>query len=46
MRTLQRDLHSGTYGGVAPNAIETLARLLTDLKDETAGSTSPSSTSR
>lgn len=34
VRTLQRDLHSGTYGGVAPNAIETLARLLTDLKDE------------
>jgi acetylornithine deacetylase/succinyl-diaminopimelate desuccinylase-like protein len=33
VRTLQRDLHSGTYGGVAPNAIETLARLLTDLKD-------------
>jgi acetylornithine deacetylase/succinyl-diaminopimelate desuccinylase-like protein len=32
VRTLQRDLHSGTYGGVAPNAIETLARLLTDLK--------------
>jgi len=34
VRTLERDLHSGTYGGVAPNAIETLARLLTDLKDE------------
>ena len=33
VRTAQRDLHSGTYGGVAPNAIETLARLLTDLKD-------------
>jgi len=33
LRTTQRDLHSGTYGGVAPNAIETLARLLTDLKD-------------
>jgi acetylornithine deacetylase/succinyl-diaminopimelate desuccinylase-like protein len=32
VRTLQRDLHSGTYGGVAPNAIETLCRLLTDLK--------------
>jgi acetylornithine deacetylase/succinyl-diaminopimelate desuccinylase-like protein len=32
VRTLQRDLHSGSYGGVAPNAIETLARLLTDLK--------------
>jgi len=34
VRTLQRDLHSGTYGGVAPNAIETLVRILTDLKDE------------
>ncbi len=32
VRTLQRDLHSGTYGGVAPNAIETLIRMLTDLK--------------
>jgi acetylornithine deacetylase/succinyl-diaminopimelate desuccinylase-like protein len=32
VRTLQRDLHSGTYGGVAPNAIETLVRLLADLK--------------
>jgi acetylornithine deacetylase/succinyl-diaminopimelate desuccinylase-like protein len=35
VRTLQRDLHSGTYGGVAPNAIETLARILCDLKSET-----------
>jgi acetylornithine deacetylase/succinyl-diaminopimelate desuccinylase-like protein len=34
VRTLQRDLHSGTYGGVAPNALETLVRLLADLKDE------------
>ncbi|HWA15319.1 MAG TPA: dipeptidase [Gemmatimonadales bacterium] len=33
VRTLQRDLHSGTYGGVAPNALETLVRLLGDLKD-------------
>ena len=33
VRTLQRDLHSGTYGGVAPNAIETLVRLLAKLKD-------------
>jgi acetylornithine deacetylase/succinyl-diaminopimelate desuccinylase-like protein len=32
VRTLQRDLHSGTYGGVAPNAMETLVRLLADLK--------------
>ena len=33
VRTLERDLHSGTYGGVAPNAMETLVRLLADLKD-------------
>jgi acetylornithine deacetylase/succinyl-diaminopimelate desuccinylase-like protein len=32
VRTAQRDLHSGTYGGVAPNAIETLCRMLTDIK--------------
>ncbi len=32
VRTLQRDLHSGTYGGVAPNAIETLVRILGELK--------------
>lgn len=35
VRTLQRDLHSGTYGGVAPNAIETLARILCELKADT-----------
>ena len=34
VRTLKTDLHSGTYGGVAPNAIETLIRILTALKDE------------
>jgi acetylornithine deacetylase/succinyl-diaminopimelate desuccinylase-like protein len=34
IRTRQRDLHSGTYGGVAPNALETLVRLLSELKDE------------
>jgi acetylornithine deacetylase/succinyl-diaminopimelate desuccinylase-like protein len=34
VRTLQRDLHSGTYGGVAPNAIETLTRILSGLKSE------------
>ncbi|MGH7527304.1 MAG: dipeptidase [Gemmatimonadales bacterium] len=34
VRTLQRDLHSGTYGGVAPNALETLVRILSGLKDE------------
>jgi acetylornithine deacetylase/succinyl-diaminopimelate desuccinylase-like protein len=32
VRTLRRDLHSGTYGGVAPNAIETLVRILSQLK--------------
>ncbi|MGH7524010.1 MAG: M20/M25/M40 family metallo-hydrolase [Gemmatimonadales bacterium] len=32
LRTTRRDLHSGTYGGVAPNAVETLCRLLMDLK--------------
>ena len=32
LRTLQRDLHSGTYGGAAPNAIEVLTRLLSRLK--------------
>jgi acetylornithine deacetylase/succinyl-diaminopimelate desuccinylase-like protein len=32
LRTLQRDLHSGTYGGVAPNALEALTRLLAALK--------------
>jgi acetylornithine deacetylase/succinyl-diaminopimelate desuccinylase-like protein len=33
VRTAQRDLHSGHYGGVAPNAIETVCRMLSDLKD-------------
>jgi len=32
LRTLQRDLHSGTYGGAAPNAIEEMVRLLARLK--------------
>jgi acetylornithine deacetylase/succinyl-diaminopimelate desuccinylase-like protein len=35
VRTLKRDLHSGTYGGVAPNAIETLVRILSRLKADT-----------
>jgi acetylornithine deacetylase/succinyl-diaminopimelate desuccinylase-like protein len=34
VRTLRRDLHSGTYGGVAPNAVETLVHLLHALKGE------------
>jgi acetylornithine deacetylase/succinyl-diaminopimelate desuccinylase-like protein len=34
VRTLERDLHSGTYGGVAPNAVETLVRILSELKAE------------
>ncbi len=34
VRTLERDLHSGTYGGVAPNALETLVRILGRLKSE------------
>jgi acetylornithine deacetylase/succinyl-diaminopimelate desuccinylase-like protein len=34
VRTLERDLHSGSYGGVAPNAIETLIRILDKLKSE------------
>ncbi|HXE58629.1 MAG TPA: dipeptidase [Gemmatimonadales bacterium] len=34
VRTLERDLHSGSFGGVAPNALETLVRLLARLKSE------------
>ena len=41
VRTLERDLHSGTYGGVAPNAIETLARILCQLKSDTRGDPHP-----
>lgn len=32
VRTLKSDLHSGLYGGVAPNAHEALARILAQLK--------------
>jgi acetylornithine deacetylase/succinyl-diaminopimelate desuccinylase-like protein len=32
LRTLKKDLHSGLYGGAAPNAIETLLHLLERLK--------------
>jgi acetylornithine deacetylase/succinyl-diaminopimelate desuccinylase-like protein len=32
VRTLEKDLHSGLYGGAAPNAIETLWHLLEKLK--------------
>ncbi len=34
VRTLDGDLHSGLYGGVAPNAHEALVRLLSKLKSE------------
>ena len=34
VRTLTGDLHSGLYGGVAPNAHETLVRILAGLKGE------------
>lgn len=34
VRTLDTDLHSGLYGGVAPNAHETLVRILAGLKTE------------
>lgn len=32
VRTAESDLHSGEYGGVAPNAIETIVRILAALK--------------
>ncbi len=32
VRTLKKDLHSGLYGGAAPNAIETIWHLLEQLK--------------
>jgi acetylornithine deacetylase/succinyl-diaminopimelate desuccinylase-like protein len=41
VRTLERDVHSGSYGGVAPNALETLVRLLARLKDADGGSQIP-----
>jgi acetylornithine deacetylase/succinyl-diaminopimelate desuccinylase-like protein len=34
VRTAERDLHSGSYGGVAPNALETLVRILARLKSK------------
>ena len=34
VRTLKADLHSGIYGGAAPNAIETLLHLLEKLKGD------------
>ncbi|MGC8741844.1 MAG: dipeptidase [Candidatus Sumerlaeaceae bacterium] len=34
VRTASADLHSGSFGGAVPNAIEVLSRLLTGLHDE------------
>jgi len=34
VRTAQADLHSGSFGGAVPNAVVTLARLLSKLHDE------------
>ena len=44
VRSLERDLHSGSYGGVAPNALEALVRLLAKLKSETGEVRIPAST--
>ena len=35
VRTLKKDLHSGLYGGAAPNAIETLWHILEQIKPPT-----------
>jgi acetylornithine deacetylase/succinyl-diaminopimelate desuccinylase-like protein len=37
VRTAAGDLHSGVWGGVAPNAIHSLAELLTGLRDPVTG---------
>jgi acetylornithine deacetylase/succinyl-diaminopimelate desuccinylase-like protein len=37
LRTAGTDLHSGLYGGIAPNAVVELARLLAGLKDPETG---------
>lgn len=41
VRTAKGDLHSGLYGGVAPNAHETLVRILAKLKSPTGRITIP-----
>ena len=46
VRTLERDLHSGTYGGVAPNAIETWCGFWPSSSPRTARSGFPASTRR
>jgi acetylornithine deacetylase/succinyl-diaminopimelate desuccinylase-like protein len=40
-RGAANDLHSGSYGGVAPNAIQTLARVLAELKNRDGRITVP-----
>jgi acetylornithine deacetylase/succinyl-diaminopimelate desuccinylase-like protein len=34
VRTLPHDLHSGTFGGVAPNALNVISRIIASLTDE------------
>jgi acetylornithine deacetylase/succinyl-diaminopimelate desuccinylase-like protein len=41
LRTAAKDLHSGRYGGVAPNALHAMARLLATLHDDGGNITVP-----